>query len=45
MVKISDAQQAKMTNNLRNAEHKLLQTSATISFNKICRQNQLTLNL
>ena len=43
-VKINDAQQIKMTKNLRNVEHKLLKTSATHSFNKTCRQNQLTLN-
>jgi hypothetical protein len=30
MVKISDVQQEKMSNNLRNEEHKLVKTSAGI---------------
>jgi len=44
MVKITDVQQTKMSNNLRNAEHKLQKTSAVISFNKICKKNELTVN-
>jgi hypothetical protein len=42
MVKISDTQQAWMSNNLRNADQKLLKSSAAIWFKKICRENQLT---
>ena len=40
--KITDAQQACMSNNFQSGKQKLLKTSAAIWFNKICRTNQLT---
>jgi hypothetical protein len=40
--KITDAQQADMSNNFKNGKQKLLKTNAAIWFNKICRINQLT---
>jgi hypothetical protein len=40
-LKITAAQQAKTTNNFKNAKEKLLKTKAAIWFNKICRIDQL----
>jgi hypothetical protein len=40
--KITEAQQANLINNWKNAKHKLLQTRAAIWFHKICRNRQQT---
>jgi hypothetical protein len=40
--KITDAQLAELISNLKNAKQELLETSAAMWLNKICRINQLT---
>ena len=43
-VKIVDAKQARIHNSFKNTKYKLLRTSATIWFNKMCRIKQVKPN-